>query len=53
MDKPPVSDDQVLEEAKAIARRLAESLPSRIEIGALTPNSKLPFKALAIRELLV
>ncbi len=42
-----------LGEAREYANRLSASLPDRIQIGALTLKSKLPFKAVSIRELLM
>lgn len=42
-----------LSEAREYADRLSASLPDRIQIAALTLKSKLPFKAVSIRELLL
>lgn len=53
MNTAPLSDDEILAEAKDFANRIAASLPDRIQIGGLTLKSKLPFKALSIRELLM
>lgn len=53
MDETQVTDAEILAEAKAYAGQLTVSLPDRIQIASLTLNSKLPFKALAIRELLI
>ncbi len=53
MSTAPLGDEEILAEAKEFAVRLTASLPDRIQISALTFKSKLPFKALAIRELLI
>ena len=42
-----------LSEAREYADQLSASLPDRIQIAALTLKSKLPFKAVSIRELLL
>jgi len=42
-----------LEEAKALAKNIAYSLPKEINIAALSHISMLPFKALSLRELLI
>ncbi|HEX9592287.1 MAG TPA: hypothetical protein VGB12_02890 [bacterium] len=42
-----------LAEAQDYSDRLNASLPDRIQIAALTLKSKLPFKAVSIRELLI
>ena len=42
-----------LAEAQEYAARFTASLPDRIQIAALTLKSKLPFKVLSIRELLL
>jgi len=44
---------QHLAEAQGFSERLSSSLPDRIQIAALTLKSKLPFKAVSIRELLI
>jgi hypothetical protein len=44
---------QHLAEAQELSDRLSASLPDRIQAAALTLKSKLPFKALSIRELLL
>lgn len=49
MDK----DVSTLLEARRLSEAIASSLPDRIQIGALTLNSKLPFKALSLREFLI
>jgi hypothetical protein len=49
----PDSNAQHLAEAQDFSDRLNASLPDRIQIAALTLKSKLPFKALSIRELLI
>ena len=46
-------DAQHLAEAQEFSDRLSASLPDRIQAAALTLKSKLPFKALSIRELLL
>lgn len=46
-------DAEMLKEAKDYAAKLAAALPKRIQAAALTRRCKLPFKALAIRELLL
>jgi hypothetical protein len=46
-------DAKHLREAREYAKRFAASLPDRIEAAALTIESKLPFKALSIREVLL
>lgn len=43
----------MLNEAKELAQLIESSLPEKIEIAALSLNSKLPFKALSLRELLI
>lgn len=48
-----LSDEEALAEAKEFAQRLAASLPDVIPAAGLTHKSKLPFKALSIRELLI
>jgi len=47
------SNAQHLAEAQDFSDRLNASLPDRVQIAALTLKSKLPFKALSIRELLI
>jgi hypothetical protein len=47
------TDEAVLAEAKQLAQLIASSLPEKIQIAALPLNSKLPFKALSLRELLI
>lgn len=42
-----------LEAARAIAVDIAKSLPTHIEAASLTRKSKLPFKVLSLRELLI
>jgi hypothetical protein len=44
---------QHLAKAQEFSERLSASLPDRIQAAALTLKSKLPFKALSIRELLL
>ncbi|HMK60030.1 MAG TPA: hypothetical protein VK452_02655 [Dissulfurispiraceae bacterium] len=46
-------NNRILSEARRIADSVAASLPHTIQIAALSLNSKLPFKALSIRELLI
>ena len=46
-------DDKNLTEAKQALADLTKRLPTRVEAKALTKRSKLPFKALIIRELLL
>src|SRR5258708_1364154 len=53
MSTRPLGYEEILAEVKEFAVRLTASLPDRIQISALTFKSKLPFKALAIRELLI
>lgn len=48
-----LDDTLLLKEVRALADAIASSLPVRIQIAALTLKSKLPFKALSIRELLI
>ncbi len=54
-----VSDDSTkeytltLQEARQLADAAASSLPDRIQIAALTRKSKLPFKVLSLREVLL
>jgi hypothetical protein len=43
----------MMKEARRLADALAASLPDRIQIAALTLDSKIPFKALSFRELLI
>ncbi len=52
-DAPTDQSSKHLSEARERSDRLSASLPARIQIGALTLKSKLPFKALSIRELLL
>lgn len=47
------SNTRHLTEAQGFSDRLNASLPDQIQIAALTLKSKLPFKALSIRELLI
>lgn len=42
-----------LKEARQLSEQIADSLPDRIEIASLSLNSKLPFKALSLRELFI
>lgn len=42
-----------LEAAREMAAILAKSLPTKVEAATLTSNSKLPFKVLSLRELLI
>lgn len=44
---------QALEAAREMAAVLAKSLPTKVEAATLTLNSKLPFKVLSLRELLI
>jgi len=53
MEAAPLTDQETLAEAKEFAERLAASLPDIIPVAGLTLKSKLPFKALSIRELLI
>src|SRR5258708_19400924 len=53
MSTRPLGYEEILAEVKEFAVRLTASLPDRIQISALTFKSKFPFKALAIRELLI
>lgn len=46
-------DARLLAEAQEFSEGLSASLPERIQAAALTLKSKLPFKALSIRELLL
>jgi hypothetical protein len=48
-----MDDDLALRQAKQLAGLIAQSLPAKIEIAALTLESKVPFKALSLRELLI
>jgi hypothetical protein len=51
---PLISDGQkAFDEAKALSEAIASSLPLKVEAAALTFHSKLPFKALSLRELLI
>jgi len=43
----------MLKEARELADLIASSLPERVQIAALTLKSKIPFKALSTRELLI
>ena len=47
------SDKKLLADAQEYSERLTASLPDRIQAAALSLNSKLPFKALSLRELLL
>jgi hypothetical protein len=47
------TDAEVLAEARQLAELIASSLPEKIAIASLPLNSKLPFKALSLRELLI
>lgn len=53
MEIAPLSDQETLAEAKDYVVRLQASLPNLIPAAGLTLKSKLPFKALSIRELLI
>ena len=46
-------DAETLKEVRDYTDRLAASLPKRVQAAAFTSKSKLPFKAQAIRELLL
>lgn len=46
-------DAQRLREAREYSERFTASLPQHINAATLTVKSKLPFKALSIRELLL
>jgi len=46
-------DAEYLAEAREFSEKLSASLPDRIQAAALTLKSKLPFKVLSIRELLL
>ncbi len=53
-----VSDEEdkhivAIQEARRLADVIAASLPKEIQISALTLDSKIPFKALSFRELLI
>ena len=41
------------ETARAVTEAIAQSLPPQVDPAALTVNSKLPFKVLSLRELLI
>lgn len=54
MSEPiPPEDAATLQEVKDLAKKLAAARPERIQAATLTRKSKLPFKALMIRELLL
>jgi hypothetical protein len=44
---------KVLKEVRDLAKNIAGSLPDNIQAASLTVKSKLPFKALSLRELLI
>jgi hypothetical protein len=47
------SSQPALETARAIATAIANSLPTNVSVASLTLKSKLPFKVLTLRELLI
>lgn len=53
METNVLDEAMLLKEVRGLADAIASSLPERIHIAALTLKSKLPFKALSIRELLI
>lgn len=53
VDNPQIKDNVALKEARQLADLIASSLPERIQIAALSMESKLPFKALTLKELLL
>jgi len=53
MESSSPSDEELLAEVKDYSERVAASLPDIIPAAGLTLKSKLPFKALMIRELLI
>jgi hypothetical protein len=52
---PDVEEKHIamIKEARQLADTISASLPDRIQIASLTLNSKIPFKSLSIRELLI
>lgn len=48
-----MTPEEALEEARQISAELNASLPAVVPAGGLTLKSKLPFKAVSIRELLI
>jgi hypothetical protein len=48
-----ISEEALLLEDRKMADDIASSLPDRIQISALSIKSKIPFKAIALRELLL
>ena len=53
MEPSAPTDEELMAEVRDHAARLAASLPDLIPAAGLTLKSKLPFKALSIRELLI
>ena len=51
-DNETDGDAKILQEVQLLAKAIASSLANQIQIAALTTNSKLPFKALYLREVL-
>jgi hypothetical protein len=51
--KATPEDTPSLQEVRQLADIIASSLPDRIQIAALSLKSKLPFKAISLRELLL
>lgn len=51
--KATPEDTPSLQEVRQLADIIASSLPDRIQIVALSLKSKLPFKAISLRELLL
>ena len=49
----PATPEANFAEARAIARAIAQSLPSEVAARTMTLKSKLPFKAMSIRETLI
>jgi len=45
--------DDSLQQARLLVQRIEESLPTKVDAASLTLNSKLPFKALSVRETLI
>lgn len=48
-----MATSEALDEARSLSERIAASLPKQVDAAALTRNSKVPFKVLSLRELLI
>ena len=49
----PLTGAEILAEARQLAESIASSLPKSVDAASLTLKSKVPFKVLSLRELLI